>query len=181
VIAGATFATNAGTGLAVNLGTAAAPVWSTNAVTVTSIGAASATCAGSALATGVESRTVALSATPQNGALALATGQIVYIYDQISYRAGSSTGLGWWIQRKIGDGNFQPMAGPINEGANGLRFSYYSEGSAVPLATPITDTAVRESVTRVRVIVEAIGRNPTGSYREEKVDTMLVSLRNRGA
>jgi prepilin-type N-terminal cleavage/methylation domain-containing protein len=180
VISGASYATNTGSGVVVNLGTYAAPSWS-SAVPLNSVGGATSSCNGSALPSGVERRTLTLGATPQNadGTVTPAAGNILYIYDQVTYRSGSSSAVpGLWIQRRVGEGagGSQPMAGPIPSG--GLRFEFYAAGSSTPLSTPLS-AAGRASVTRVAVVVEAVSRNSLGDAPESKADTVIVALRNR--
>jgi hypothetical protein len=180
-IAGVSAAVNSGTGVIVNLGTAGSPLWS-NAVAVTTngIGASSSTCGGANLPAGVERRTLTLSGTPQNGSTQPAVGNVLYIYDQVSYRASTSAGMpGRWIQRQVGSGAYQPLAGPIVEGANGLRFEYFAAGSSTPISTPIADASTRASVRKIAVTVESINRNSAGSVQEMKADTAVVPLRNR--
>jgi hypothetical protein len=117
-VAGMSFTVNAGTGVVVNLGTTTAPVWS-SAVGVTAISAASGTCNGAPLSAGTERRTISLTGTPSSGAVTPARGNVIYMYDQVTYRTGTSAGVpGTWIQRRIGDGPTavnQPMAGPIGD------------------------------------------------------------------
>jgi prepilin-type N-terminal cleavage/methylation domain-containing protein len=184
VMAGASYAANAGTGLVVNLGTTAEPLWS-NAVGVMAVGSPATECGGAAVGAGVERRTLTLSATPQQGATTPLPGHIVYLFDQVTYRSGTSTTVpGVWIQRRLGDGGSgqnQPMAGPIREGGAGLVFQYFAGGSATPLATPILDAATRREVTRVLVVVESVSRNGSAGARVSKADTIVVSLRNRRA
>lgn len=175
-IAGASYSANAGTGLVVNLGTVETPDWS-SAVGVTAVGGAAGTCNGAAMATGSERRSLTLSATPQNsGGVTPAIGDVVYLYDEVTYRTNSSNVPGVWIQRRLGAGAYQPMAGPVRD-AGGLRFAYYADGSALPLATPVAN---RASVTRVKVVIDAVSRNRTGNTQQAKADTVVVSLRNRG-
>lgn len=179
-VAGMSFAVNAGTGIVVNLGTPTAPVWS-SAVAVTSISGPGSTCGGNPLPGGVERRTFTLSGVPTSGATTPARGNVAYLYDQVTYRTGTSAGVpGIWIQRRIGEGSGaanQPMAGPIGDG-EGLSFVYYSDGSSLPLSTPIVDAAVRSSVSRIAIIVEAVSRGDETTIAST-TDTVLVPLRNR--
>jgi prepilin-type N-terminal cleavage/methylation domain-containing protein len=176
-IPGVSFAPNLGTGVVVRLGSE----WS-GSVRLTAAGNASASCNGEALGTGVERRTLSLSGTPQSsdGTLLPAVGDLVYIHDQVTYRSGTSAAVpGLWIQRRIGEGagsSNQPFAGPILE--SGLRFEYFTAGSSVPLATPVS-AAVRPDVARIAVVVESVSRNFQGEARESKSDTVVVALRNR--
>lgn len=181
IVDGANYTVNGGTGVIVNLGTAAGPIWS-NAVAVSSngISAASSSCDGAALPAGVEGRTLTLGGTPQNGATTPTVGNILYVYDQVSYRTGTSAGVpGRWIQRQIGSGANQPMAGPISEGDAGLRFQYFATGSSTPVATPITDAAVRASVSRITVTVQSVSRHSGDTVEQVKADTAVIPLRNR--
>lgn len=179
-IAGMSYTPNLGTGVAVNLGDIADEDWS-SAVRVESVGSAAATCAAEALGSGVERRTLALSGTPQNSdGDTPADGNILYLYDQVTYRIGTSPMLpGLWIQRRVGQGSGssnQPFAGPVLDG--GLSFQYFADGSSTPLATPL-GSAARASVARVAVVVESVSRNSQGEFRESKADTVIVALRNR--
>lgn len=180
-VPGMSFSVNSGTGLVVNLGQATTPVWS-SAVTVSSIGAGANTCGGAALPTGVQRRSLVLTGTPSSGGSTPLPGNLVYVYDQVTYRTGMSSGVpGRWIQRRIGDGANaanQPMAGPVNDGG-GLEFRYFTNSSSLPLSTPIVDTAVRDSVSRIALTVHAVSRNGRGDDRASKTDTILVPLRNR--
>ncbi len=180
-IAGANYAVNSGTGVIVNLGTAAAPIWSSAAAVSTGgIGSPSSTCNGSALPSGVESRTLTLSTTPLNGALGPSIGNVLYLYDEISYRAGTSSGVpGRWILRQIGSGPNQPLAGPISTSDAGLRFQYFTTGSSTPVPTPINDAAVRASVAKILVTIQSVSRHTTDAIEEVKTDTVVIPLRNR--
>lgn len=180
-IAAMSYSVNNGTGVVVNLGTAAAPLWST-AVGVTGIGSAAGSCNGVALAGGVERRSVTVAATPENGGTTPVIGNNLYLYDQVTYRTGTSSSVpGVWIQRRLGDasGGNQPMAGPVEGGGAGLSFAYFSDASAGPLPTPIADPTAREGVSRVMVVVQAISRNSIGNSQQSKADTVVISLRNR--
>lgn len=103
------------------------------------------------------------------------------MYDQVTYRTGTSPGVpGTWIQRRIGEGSGaanQPMTGPIGDG-EGLSFVYYADGSSLPLSTPIVDAAIRSSVSRIAIIVEAVSRGDETTIAS-RTDTVLVPLRNR--
>jgi hypothetical protein len=147
------------------------------------MGNAASTCGGSSLAAGIERRTLTLGSQPQNSGDTPAVGDALYIYDQVTYRTGASTGVpGLWIQRRIGDAvgsSNQPMAGPIDSDTGGLHFQYFAGASSLPIATPIVDAATRESVTRVVVVVESVSRNSIGDDQESKADTVIVPLRNR--
>jgi prepilin-type N-terminal cleavage/methylation domain-containing protein len=180
-VTGATYTVNGGTGVIVNLGTAAVPIWSgAVAINANGIGAAQTTCGGSALPAGVERRTLTLAATPQNGAATPVAGNVLYIYDQVSYRIGTSAGVpGQWILRQIGAGNNQPMAGPVTDGGSGLSFAYYASGSSTPIVTPILTVAGRAAVSKIAVMVESVSRNSLGETQETKADTVIVPLRNR--
>jgi hypothetical protein len=181
-IRGSSYAVNAGTGAVLNLGTVASPLWS-QGVGVSGVSAATGSCNGDPLPPGVERRTFTLTAVPRNGSVTAVRGNLVHLYDQVTYRSGSSTGVpGLWIQRRLGDGTGsqnQPMAGPITAEGSGLRFRYFAGAGSPPLATPILDPALRASVTRVEVTVEASGRSRQGRTRTTKADTVLIPLRNR--
>jgi prepilin-type N-terminal cleavage/methylation domain-containing protein len=182
VIAGANYTTNLGTGMVVNFGTPTAPVWS-SAARVTAIGNGATTCDGSALPAEIERRTLTVATTPQNGATTPVSGDVLYLYEQVTYRTGTSAGVpGLWIQRRVGEGidsSNQPLAGPIESNGNGLRFEYFSGSSSTALSTPITDASTRATVNRVIVVVESVSRNSLADERESKADTVIVPLRNR--
>ncbi|MEX2582607.1 MAG: type II secretion system protein [Gemmatimonadota bacterium] len=180
-VPGASLATNTGTGIVANVGTAAAPLW-TNAVSVTGIGGPVAVCGTSALPAGAETRTLTVASVPENAGTAAAAGDPVYLYDQVTYRTGTSSGVpGLWIQRRVGDvgsSTNQPMAGPIQD-AGGLRFEYFAGAATAPLATPILDAAARSTVTRILVSVDAVSRSDFGGDALSRADTVVVALRNR--
>jgi len=180
-ITGATYPVNLGTGLVINLGSVAVPNW-TAAVPLTSIGAAGPTCRGEDLPGGVERRRVMPSTPPRAASAVPEIGHVAYLYEQVTYRSGSSGGVpGRWAQRRIGDGagaTNQPMAGPVGE-ASGLTFEYFTNQSMTPVPTPVIDPAGRAGITSVRVAVEAVSRNRMGRHRESGVDTLTVVLRNR--
>jgi prepilin-type N-terminal cleavage/methylation domain-containing protein len=179
-LVGVTYTTNLGAGVVVNLGTATSPLWS-SAVSATGVSAADASCNGSALPAGVERRRLSLASLPSSGSTTPVIGNVVYLYEQVTYRTGTSGTIpGRWIQRRIGDqlgSTNQPMAGPVTD-TNGLSFQYFgSGGAAVP--APITSATARASVTRVMVVVESVSRNRMNDQRETKADTIIVPLRNR--
>lgn len=180
-IAAANYGLTAGTGVVVNVGTSAAPLW-TAPVGVTVLGPAASTCNGSALPAGVERRSLTLSAQPSSGATTPAVGHNLYLYDQVTYRTGTSTSVpGLWVQRRLGDGMSavnQPLAGPVEAGT-GLRFAYFTDASSAPLSTPIASAATRQAVSRVQVIVRSISRHEVADGPESKADTVVISLRNR--
>lgn len=180
-LAGASFTVNGGTGVMVNLGSSDTPLWSDAvALNTDGIGSAEATCAGVTLPAGVERRTLSLASVPQNGTNTPAVGNVLYVYDEVSYRGGTSGAVpGRWIQRRVGSGANQPLAGPITQGDSGLRFQYFASGSATPIPTPITDATVRASVSKIEVIVEAVSRHSSDLVQQTKADTVVIPLRNR--
>ncbi len=181
VLEGGNHTVNTGTGVIVNLGTPSSPVW-TQAVTISAngIGAASSVCDGVDLPPEVERRTLTLSGIPQSGAQSPSAGNVLYVYDQVSYRAGVSQGVpGRWILRQIGTGANQPLAGPIADGDAGLRFQYFAMGSSAPLSTPITDAGTRASVSKIITTVQSVSRHSGDRIAEVKTDTVAIPLRNR--
>lgn len=180
--AGAGGAVNTGTGLAVNFGSAGEPSWS-DGVRVTAVSGPSSTCGGEGMGEQIEVRTYTLGAVPRRGTVTPSPGNVVYVYDQVTYRTGASAGVpGVWIQRRIGDGGAssnQPMAGPVTEEGAGLHFQYFAAGSDVPLTTPISDAAVRGEVKRVMVVVESVSSGRAGGAPATKADTIVIPLRNR--
>lgn len=180
-VPGMSFTVNSGTGVMVNLGQPGQPEWS-DAVAVTSIGGATDSCGGAPLPAGVKRLSVALAGTPMHAGTAPAAGNVVYLFDQVTYRTGTSAGVpGRWIQRRIGSGptaSNQPMAGPVSD-EEGLRFRYYTDASGLPLPTPILDESIRDSVSRIEMSVQAVARNGRGEDRASKTDTIMISLRNR--
>lgn len=170
--------TNSGTGIVVELGGASPAVWS-SAAPVTAIGSAAPDCDGILLASQAERRSLTLASQPISGGVTPQEGDVVYLYDEVTYRTGTSASVpGVWIQRRLGNGSNQPMAGPVDE-ALGLQFAYFDAPSGAPLATPLTTAAAREAVTRIQVVVDAIARNSQGGGPESKADTVVISLRNR--
>lgn len=177
-VAGANYAVNTGTGVVVRMGSGGSELW-TDAVRVHAIGSGSGECAGLPVEPGTERRSLTLTSHPQSGGAAAEVGDVAYLYDEVTYRTGTSVGVpGHWIQRRIGDSGNQPMAGPIRPDGEGLRFEYYSAASPSPLPTPISDAAGRRSVARIQVMIESIGRHG-GTEDVVKADTVMVSLRNR--
>jgi hypothetical protein len=124
-----------------------------------------------------------MTAMPQNAGSSPTVGSIAYLYDQVTYNAGTSAAVpGRWIQRRQGDGDGSstlPMAGPIIENDNGLSFRYFAGSSSIAVPTPITDATVRASITRVQVAVGTISRDRGGDAQETKSDTVVITLRNR--
>jgi type II secretory pathway pseudopilin PulG len=175
-IGGATFGVNAGTHLAGEVQQVP-----TTGGRVSAIGAAAATCDGRAIST-FEGRSVTLLNTPLTPSNASPQpGDPVYLYDQVTYLTGTSVGIaGTWIMRRLGTGAAQPMAGPIASGEGGepvgLRFVYFEDGSAAPLATPVTNPDI---VSRVMMIVRAESRPNSANARQWQEDTVMISLRNR--
>ncbi len=176
------YVTNLGTGVVVNVGSPALPDW-TGAVELTGVGGAGQECAGEPLGPGAERRTLTLGAMPLAGTSAPAAGDIVYVFDQVTYRASGSAGLpGTWISRRIGDGpgaSNQPFAGPVDGDGDGLRFEYFGGESSAPLATPVSDAAARASVDRIAVIVSSVSRLTRSNLVQSRTDTIFVPLRNR--
>jgi len=180
-IAGASYPVNSGTGAVVNVGTREVPMWS-SPVAVTAVGAAAPTCAGAPVPVGAERRTVSVAVMPANGAGTPVAGDAMYLFDLVTYRTGTSSGVpGRWIQRRVGDAGSssnQPMAGPIDDAA-GLRFRYFVGASTTSVAGAVLDAPTRNGVTRVMLIVDAVSRRSFATGRVQHVDTLLVSLRNR--
>lgn len=180
-VPGMSFTTNTGTGALVNLGDPTAPIWS-GAHSITSIGPPELSCGGVLLPAGIEVRTLMLTGAPVHAGTTPQAGNPIYVYDEVTYRTGVSTGVpGRWIQRRIGSGptaSNQPMAGPVADD-QGLGFRYFANSSPLPLPTPITNESTRDSVSRIELSVWAVGRNGSGEDRASRTDTTMISLRNR--
>jgi prepilin-type N-terminal cleavage/methylation domain-containing protein len=158
-------------------------------VRVTAVGAAGAPC-GSALGATAESRALTLSGTPStptspaSGRTPVA-GDVVYLYDRVTYRPGSSgTAEGTWVQRRMGGGANQPMAGPIvgsaSAGSSGLRFLYSAGAASTPLLAPLDPTR-RRDVAQVTMVVRTRSRAGAPGPGQAQEDTVVISLRNRVA
>jgi hypothetical protein len=177
---GVSYTTNLGSGVAVNLGGVTAPIWS-SAMPVSGVSAADPNCNGVPLAGGLERRRLTVASLPQSALATLTIGNVAVLYDQVTYRTGTSAAVpGRWIQRRLGDqpgSSNQPMAGPVSE-TDGLSFQFFGTAE-MPLATPVASAGGRASITRVRVVVESVGRHGRSGQRETKADTILVPLRNR--
>lgn len=168
-IPGVSWAVNQGTGVIVHGDTSSG--W--DHARVSSIGGAASVCGSDPVAPGAEVRRITML-TPLSS---VELGDVVSIGDEVTYRSGTSSVDGLWIQRRLGTGTHQPFAGPILDD-RGLRFDYFAGHSATPLPTPITDPALRESVTRIAVSVAAVSRNRVAGEAQMKVDSLVVSLRN---
>jgi prepilin-type N-terminal cleavage/methylation domain-containing protein len=185
-LVGVGYGVNAATHVAVDVrGGGASADWS-NAVRVTAVGAAGAPC-GDALGATAESRTLTLTGTPTSPTTnrTPSPGDVVYLFDRVTYRVGTSTTAeGTWVQRRIGGGANQPMAGPIvgseSAGSSGLRFHYFANASATPLSAPLS-AAQRQSVNRVSMIVRTRSRAGAPGAEQVQEDTVVISLRNRTA
>lgn len=181
ILAGVSYTPNDSTGLVVDVGIGA-PSW-TAPVRVTAVGAPSSTCGGNPLPTGVERRTFSVNTLPLSTGGVPAVGNRAYLFDQVTYRTGTSSGVpGRWIQRRSSGAGNQPLAGPVPDGtedARGLSFDYYSGTSNQPLPVPLSQSD-RRQVNRVRVIVRTVSRNRTANQVQLETDTVVISLRNRG-
>jgi type II secretory pathway pseudopilin PulG len=190
-LAGASFSTNQGTAFSADVDADPALEDWTSATSVTAISdpitnppASCLVPPETALPADIEIRALTLSATPLGTLLGGETeaGDVAYVYDHVTYRTGESTGLpGLWIQRQLGNGARQPLAGPVAavDGAAAFGFQYFSIGSSTPLTMPVTDAATRASIDRVGLTVSAQSRGRFGDHRESKTDTILISLRSR--
>jgi prepilin-type N-terminal cleavage/methylation domain-containing protein len=118
------------------------------------------------------------------------SGTAVFVYQRVEYDVDlSSTGgpRGYWVRRKSGAGNFEPLAGPLlttgSGGSTGLRFTYLCPGRELT-ASELATSANRALVARVRVAVAMQSRSLTqntftaGTDQQKQSDSMTVSLRN---
>lgn len=150
---------------------------------VTGVGPPENECGGQQLAEGAAGRTLVLDReVPPDIASSLVYGAVMSLHETISYRSSTSGSVeGRWIQRRIGEGptaSYQPFAGPVISGPQGLSFEYFSgEG---PVTAPIGDAEVREKVQRIGVIAGFIAGRDGRATSRTKVDTVSISLWNRG-
>jgi prepilin-type N-terminal cleavage/methylation domain-containing protein len=118
------------------------------------------------------------------------SGTPVFVYQRVEYDVDlSSTGgpKGYWVRRKSGAGNFEPLAGPLlttgTAGSTGLRFTYLCPGRALT-AAELTNSANLRFIARVRVAVAMQSRSLTSNTfgastdQQQQSDSMTVSLRN---
>jgi prepilin-type N-terminal cleavage/methylation domain-containing protein len=188
-LTGVGYAVNDATHAVVDVrGAAAVADWS-NPVRVTAVGASAAPCAG-ALGATAESRALTLSGTPSiptspTSGRTPVPGDVVYLFDRVTYRVGSSGNAeGNWVQRRIGGGGNQPMAGPIvgseSAGGSGLRFLYFAGAAGTPLPAPLDQTQ-RRAVSQVTMVVRTRSRAGVPGAEQAQEDTVVISLRNRVA
>ncbi len=190
IIDGLNYSTSTGAQLAAYVNSDNA--WTAASGVVTSTGAPSATCGGQPVAAGSESRRFTVANVPltPSGA-APAVGDPIYLFDRISYELGTSSRPGLWIRRKIGTGNFEPLAGPIAD--DGLEFVYCCNSSGGNFSTTALLTSLtglgsstglsqteRELTTRVDIVVEAESHSSLNGIAQTAGDTATVFLRNRG-
>ena len=118
------------------------------------------------------------------GPVAALRDSSVFAFQPVEYRvdaSGVSALQGQWIMRRVGNGQFEPLAGPIvqaGEGSSaasdvgGLRFRYLC-GSAEVAPALVSGT----SVDAIRVIA-AMRSNNGNSTRQTDIDSVTVHLRN---
>ncbi|HLL46895.1 MAG TPA: type II secretion system protein [Longimicrobiaceae bacterium] len=137
---------------------------------------------------GAVMRQFTYSALPS--AVAAPTGTPVYVYQRVEYDVAlSSSGgpKGYWVRRRSGAGNPEPMAGPLlttgTGGSTGLRFTYLCPGRALT-ASELAASANRRRVARIKVAVAMQSRSLTrntfsaNTDQQQQSDSMTVSLRN---
>lgn len=137
---------------------------------------------------GAVMRQFTLSALP--AAILAPSGTPVFVYQRVAYDVDlSSSGgpKGWWIRRRSGAGNPEPLAGPLlttgTSGTNGLRFTYLCPGRELT-AAELTLPGNRNLIARVRVAVAMQSRSLTRNTfaadtdQQQQSDSMTVSLRN---
>lgn len=137
---------------------------------------------------GAVMRQFTYSALP--AAISTARGTPVFVYQRVEYDVAlSSTGgpRGYWVRRKSGAGNFEPLAGPLlttgTGVSNGLRFTYLCPGRALT-ATELATSANLNRIARVKVTAAMQSRSLTrntysaGTDQQQQTDSMTVSLRN---
>ena len=173
------FSLMAGSGVVANLATTAEPVW-TEAVPLTGVAFNEEGCEADRYETAGR-MTLAVGALPQRNGAVVEAGDLLGVYDQITYRSGPSSGLpGRWIQRRSGDGQGstnQPLAGPIRGAGVGLRFRYFSSSGA-PMSPP-GSAPQRDSIAQIQVVVDATSLDDQGNVRAARRDSVTVPLRNR--
>jgi len=172
---------NGGTGVMVNTSGTTTPTWAPrptldgNRPRVTA--RANGACAGTAGSVNT------YTFTGTNFPVANA-GTLMMLYQLVRYDVGSSESK-YWVRRSnglSGDNVFSmtPLAGPL-PAADSLRFTYYQRaaGSLVN-PEPGTNTAILDSLTRVKVKVVTISSSSYGTngYSRNR-DSATVQLRNR--
>jgi len=133
-------------------------------------------------------RQITYSALP--AAISAVRGTPVFIYQRVEYDVDlSSTGgpKGYWVRRKSGAGNSEPLAGPLlttgTGVSNGLRFTYLCPGRALT-AAELATAANRNRIAHVKVAVAMQSRSLTrntysaSTGQQQQTDSMTVSLRN---
>ncbi|MEW5926761.1 MAG: type II secretion system protein [Gemmatimonadota bacterium] len=124
-------------------------------------------------------------------AVGATAGTPVFVYQRVEYDVAlSSSGgpKGYWVRRRSGAGNPEPLAGPLlttgTSGSNGLRFTYLCPGRALT-ASELGTASNLTRIARVRVAVAMQSRSLTSSTfaantdQQQQSDSMTVSLRNR--
>lgn len=123
-------------------------------------------------------------------AVGAARGTPVFVYQRVEYDVAlSSSGgpKGYWVRRRSGAGNPEPLAGPLlttgTSGSNGLRLTYLCPGRALT-ATELATAANLNRIARVQVAVAMQSRSLTrntfasNTDQQQQSDSMTVSLRN---
>lgn len=110
---------------------------------------------------------------------AVAAGSTVALYQRVRYDVQDSRGHAW-IHRSNGmsGGSFsmQPLAGPIDEAAGGVSFTYFSGTPPAPLAAAPGANAPTAALSQIRLRVRMKSRQ--GSTPQTEFDSATVQLRN---
>jgi len=155
----------------------------------TAMGACAAAL-GASVTSGADVRQFSHNVLP--AAVEAPPGTLVFVFQQVEYEvAHANSPRGYWIRRRSGAGNFEPLAGPLLSDGNsttGLRFTYLcrtAAGGARQLtASELQAPASYRSVDRVRVRVQMQSRslNRTAfderTGQQQETDSLTVSLRN---
>jgi prepilin-type N-terminal cleavage/methylation domain-containing protein len=114
-------------------------------------------------------------------------GARAFLYQTVRYdtRPASDAGLqGVWLRRQNGDGNMQPLAGPLKAGAGGdaapegLVLTYYCGTQPIPETQLVLPTTLR-TIDRIKIKIAMQSRNKPGSGgRQVQTDSVTVHLRN---
>lgn len=159
-------------------------------VSLTSTTAGSGTCPavlGVPAGSNVVMRQFTFTALPAG--VAAVPGDPVYVFQRVRYDVAlSSSGgpAGYWIRRRAGVGNPEPLAGPLlalDQSTQGLHFTYMCDDRTLTQAQ-YEDPASLPSIDRVRVRVAMQSRSLTrntfdaDSDQQQQTDSMTVSLRN---
>ncbi|HET6231022.1 MAG TPA: prepilin-type N-terminal cleavage/methylation domain-containing protein [Longimicrobiaceae bacterium] len=135
--------------------------------------AADAQCA--TLAAGADA--IGYRFTGTNFPVAPPAGNLVMLYESVTYDVGQSEGK-WWVRRSYG-GTQQPIAGPLEDNTTGLRFQYYTGTSATPLnAAPGRNETTDTTIHRIGVKIRMRSTATASAQYQTQRDDLTVQLRN---